>query len=156
MCTTIMTIMNITTHHNTGCNPVPWRLDDRELDRVDSRVCNIVYPHGTNGCSKDGVSFFKKSGRAWRTSEKLLAFMRIMTTALRGYVPTVRSAFRKLIWGLRILEGQCISGKEAITFNVEPGCSPLSKRDILKASPLLIEGLSEVAGECYNVNLTLN
>ena len=147
----IHTSLHHTTHtikssHPTGCNPLPWRLDDRELARADARVCNIVYPHGTNGCSKEGVSFFKKSGRAWRTSEKILAFMRIMTTATRGFIPIFRAALRKLIWGLRILEGRCVSGNEAVSLNVQPGCTPLLESDIEKSSPLIIEGLSEMEG----------
>ena len=71
-----------------------------------------------------------------------------MTTALRGYVPIVRSALRKLIWGLRILEGRCISGNEAVALNVQPGCTPLSEEDIEKSSPLVIEGLAELEGDC--------
>ena len=131
---------------HVGCTPLPWRLSPTALEEVDSRVLKIIYPRGTNGCSKEGVSFFKKSGRTWRTSEKLLALLRIMPTALRGYVPTVRATLRHLVWGLRILEGRCISESEAKSLNVEPGSSPLSDKDIKKAKPLIIEGLSEMEG----------
>ena len=110
-------------------------------------MCNIVYPHNMNGCSKDGSSFFKKSGRAWRTAEKLTALLRIMTTVLRDYVPTVRTALRHLILGLRLLEGRCcINGNEAAFLNIFPGSSPISEKDIEKAASLIIEGLSELEG----------
>ena len=125
---------------------MPWRLSFTALEEVDSRVLKIVYPRGTNGCSKDGLSFFKKSGRTWRTSEKLMALLHILTTALRGYVPTVRAAVRHLVWGLRILQGRCISESEAKSLKVEPGSSPLSNKDTKKAKPLIIEGLSEIEG----------
>ena len=70
-----------------------------------------------------------------------------MTTVLRDYVPTVRTALRHLILGLRLLEGRCcINGNEAAFLNIFPGSSPISEKDIEKAASLIIEGLSELEG----------
>ena len=103
----------------SGSKPLPWRLQKKAIDEADKRVRNIVYPHGTNGCSKDGASFFK--GSLWRTAEKLTALLIILTTSIRDYIPAVRTGLRKLIWGLRILEGRCVNANEAIHVNVQPG-----------------------------------
>ena len=132
----------------TGCKPLPWRLSEDAINRLDQRVRNIVYPHNTNGCSKEGSSFFKKSGRAWRTAEKIMALLNILPTALRDYVPTVRTALRTLVWGLRLLEGRCLSANEARSMGVLPGSSPITQEDIEKAADLIIKGLSELEGGC--------
>ena len=87
-----------------GCKPLPWRLSVHAAQEVDRRVCNIVYPHGVNGCSKDDVGFLLKSGRTWRTADKLTALLCILPTVLRGYVHAVRVGVRKVIWALRILQ----------------------------------------------------
>ena len=129
-----------------GCKPLPWRLTDKAIDEVDKRVCNIVYPHGMNGCSKENISFLKKSGRTWRTAEKITALLCILPTVLRGFVPVVRAGLRKLIWGLRVLEGRCINGFEGACMNVHAGSRPICDDDIKFAQKLIIEGLSMLEG----------
>lgn len=130
----------------SGCTPLPWRLTDKGIAEVDKRVCNIVYPHGVNGCSKDDNSFLKKSGRTWRTADKLTALLYILPTVLRGFVPAVRAGLRKLIWGLRVLEGRCINEVEGARMNVHAGSRPICDDDIKFAQKLIIEGLSMLEG----------
>ena len=113
---------------------------------VDQRVCNIVYPHGVNGCSKENIGFLKKSGRTWRTADKLTALLCILPTVLRDFVPTVRAAFNKVIMGLRLLQGRCTNGNEAASMNVMTGSRPITDDDIKMADKLIIEGLSMLEG----------
>ena len=137
--------------HTLGCKPLPWRLTTEAIDEVDRRVCEIVYPHGINGCSKEDISFLKKAGRTWRTSDKITTLLCILPTVLRGFVPAVRAGFRKMIWGLRILEGRCLNGTEAATMRVHAGSHPISVEDIERADLLINEGLSmlEGVGVCH-------
>ena len=125
---------------------MPWRLTREAVEKIDDRVRNIVYPHGINGCSKDGSSFLRKSGRTWRTADKLTALLTILPVVLRDYVPKVRAGVRKVILGLRILEGRCVNSDEAARLGVQGGCRPLIDGDIDKAERLIIEGLSMIEG----------
>ena len=151
-----------------GCKRLPWRLTSKAIDIVDKRACNIVYPHGVNGISKDDINFLKvdttilthnaytdsyihtqttkKSGRTWRSADKLTALLSVLPTILRGFVPAVREGFKKLIWGLRILQGRCINGTEAATLKVQPGSRPLVDDDVDIAHAKIIEGLSMLEG----------
>ena len=71
---------------STGTKPLPWRLTKNASIEIDERIRSIVYPHGINGCSKGDSSFLRKSGRTWRTAEKLTALLCILPTVLRDYV----------------------------------------------------------------------
>ena len=164
--THIILINAYTTH--IGKKPLPWRLTNIAKKKIDRRVRNIVYPHSMNGCSKDSTSFVLQSGRAWRTAEKLTALLVILPTVLRDYVrcvisphthirahtitthifqiPTVRSGLKKVILGLRILEGRCVSSNEAAQMRVESGSRPLFEEDIEQAETLIIEGLAMLEG----------
>ena len=53
-----------------------------------------------------------------------------------------------MVWGLRILEGRCVSLNEAKFQHVEEGTRPLLDDDIQEAEKLLIEGLSILEGTC--------
>ena len=116
------------------------------MNVIDARVERIVYPHGPAGCSKEGAGFFKNLNRARRMSQKLLAFLVILPTVLRGYVREVRTGLRKLILGLRLLEGRCVNAQEARDLNIPFGSRPLFAEDIAKAEVLIIEGLSMLEG----------
>ena len=71
-----------------------------------------------------------------------------VTSVLRHFVPAVRKGLRKVILGLRILQGRCINGNEAAEMNVQPGNRPILDDDIVKAGKLIIEGLSFLEGRC--------
>ena len=77
-----------------------------------------------------------------------IAFLVILVPALRGFVPKFRAGLRRLIWGIRILEGQCLSVAEADFLNLERGFRALKKSDIAKARILIAEGLSMIEGCC--------
>ena len=113
---------------------------------VDARIQGVVYPHGPAGCSKDGAGFLKNLNRARRMSQKLLAFLVILPPVLRDYVPELRLGIRKLVFGLKILEGRCLNAQESMHFNVEPGSRPLFQEELQKAKTLIIEGLSILEG----------
>ena len=90
--------------------------------------------------------FPQKSGRVWRTSEKLTALLVILPTVLRGFVPAVRKGLNKVILGLRILQGRCVNGTEAAKMRVHQGDRPIKDEDIAEAESLIIEGLSMLEG----------
>ena len=98
-------------------------------------------------CNINSDSFINRAG-IWRTASKLVAFLVVLVPVLRGFVPKLRAGLRSLIWGLRILEGQTISAREADSLNVERGFQVLKKADIDRARTLIIEGLSMVEGCC--------
>jgi len=128
-------------------NPLPWKLSDLARAIVDKRVLNIIYPHYSPVCNIDGVSFINGAG-CWRTASKLIAFLIILVPALRGFVPKFRAGLRRLIWGIRILEGQTLSVVEAQSLNLERGFRALKKSDVAKARILIAEGLSMIEGCC--------
>ena len=105
----------------TGTHPLPWRLSKEAINTIDERVRNIIYPHGIPGVADGQNSFFKDMGRVWRTADRLVALLAVLPTVLRDYIPPVRAGIRKLIWGLKILEGRCISGVDAYHLKCEPG-----------------------------------
>ena len=76
----------------------------------------------------------------------------ILPTVLRGFVPAVRVGIRKVVWGLRLLQGRCVSGIEAVVMKIEPGSRPLLDEDVEEADEHLIEGLSMVEGKHSHVN----
>lgn len=125
---------------------MPWRLTPEAVEVVDGRIQSIIYPHGPEGCSKDGISFIKNMNRTRRISQKLLAFLVILPTVLRDYVPEFRQGLRKLVQGLKMLEGRCVNAKEAMDLGVPKGSMPVLKEDIEKAKILIIEGLSMLEG----------
>ena len=131
---------------DTGTGTLPWRLSPEAVKVVDARIESIVYPHGPAGCSKDGAGFIKNMNRVRRISQKLLAFLVILPTVLRDYVPELRTGLRKLVLGLKILEGRCVNAKEAMELDVAIGSRPLLEEDIDKARTLIIEGLSMLEG----------
>lgn len=137
----------VTTHtQHTGCSPLPWRLSKEGVVCIDKRICRIIYSHGIDGCSNDDGSFIN-GHRDWRAADRLLALLVILPTATRDFVPEVRAGLRKLVWGLRILQGRCINAAEAFEAGIAPGSTPLSAADIDKAEKLIIEGLSMLEGK---------
>ena len=61
-------------------------------------------------------------------------------------MPTVREGFKKVIWGLRILQGRCINVIEAVKLKVQPGSRPLMNDDVNIAHDKIIEGFSILEG----------
>ena len=132
-------------------NPLPWRLTDRGREIVNERLMRISYPHYTPVCSIDDDSFINRAG-IWRSANKLIAFLVLLVPSLRGLVPKFRAGLRSLIWGIRILEGQPISVKEADALGVDRGFIVLKKEMTALARKLIIEGLSMMEG-CVPISL---
>ena len=124
-----------------------WRLGDAELLVVDLRVRRIVYPHHCETVGTPKMSFWRDTALTWKMSQRLLAFLVIIPTCLRGYVTQLHCALLKLVWGIRILDGQVHSYNRAIrSIKVEPGCPCLAKEDISLAHTLIATGLSMLEG----------
>ena len=68
----------------------------------------------------------------------------------------VRQGFRKVVLGLRLLEGRCVSLNEANFQHVEDGTRPLLHEDVEEAEKLLIEGLSKLEGTILLVCSIIN
>lgn len=81
----------------------------------------------------------------------MLAFLNILPTVLKDYVPEIRDGIRKLVLGLKLLEGRCVNAKEAKELGVPYDSRPLLQEDIDKAKVLIIEGLSMLEGMHDNV-----
>ena len=131
---------------SVGQRPLPWRLSKRVLGIIDQRVVNIVYPRYSPVCSNTEQSFWKNPSRAWRTADKIHAFLVIMPTSMRGCGLPIRVAIRRLVHGLRILEGQSLSEQRALALRIEPGSRPLAKASVERARLLIAEGLSYLHG----------
>ena len=134
---------------NSGDAPLPWRLTKQAVARIESRIKNIVYPHGIDGCSNDDGSFIN-GVRSWRAADRILALLVILPTVLRDYIPELRAGIRKLVLGLRYLKGRCINGAEAFEFGITPGSTPLLPTDIDQGKKNIIEGLSMIEGEFWD------
>ena len=77
--------------------------------------------------------------------------MVVLTTSIRDYVPALRDGLRKVVWGLRILSGRCLSGVEAISLGIDPGSRPTCAQDIERAKTLIPEGFAMLEGACERV-----
>ena len=97
----------------------------------------------------------KDMNRVRTSAQKIFSLMNILTTVLKDYVPEVRHGLRKLVWGLKILEGRCISSNEAEKLNIHPGSRPLTEKEILQAAELIIEGLSLLEGFRVDIRVGL-
>ena len=117
-----MKVFGVSFTNNAGTHPLPWRLTKEAMDVVDRRVRNIVYPHGIPTVADANNSFVKDMGRVWRTRDRLVALLTVLPTASRGYIPALRAGIRKLVWGLKLLEGRCMTVNEAHESNCEAGC----------------------------------
>ena len=126
---------------------LPWRLTPGAQDVVNRRVSNIIYPHYTPVCGLGDETFIKRTG-CWRTASKLIALLVILVPVLRGYVPKFRAGLRKLIHGLKILEGQVYSVDEARALNLDPGSRSIKKSEIMRSHKLIIKGLAMIEGSC--------
>lgn len=128
-------------------NPrLPWRLQPQELVVVDARVRRIVYPHHCETVGTTRISFWRDTVCTWKMSQRLLALLVVIPTCLRDYVPPVHRAILKIVWGLRILDGDVCSLNECERRGIVPGCPCLERTDIAKAHILIVTGLSMLEG----------
>ena len=123
-------------------NPLPWRLSKHARVVVNKRTVSLCYPHYTPVCHVGQDSFFNRAG-CWRTASKLLAFLVILIPVLQGFVKPFREGLRRVVYGLRILQGQTCSVNEVAALNLDRATSIfLRKSDINKARLLIITGLA--------------
>ena len=122
-------------------NPLPWRLSAEAREVVNNRACSLCYPHYTPVCHIGKNSFFKRTG-CWRTASKLVAFLVILIPVLQGFVMPFREGLRRVVYGLRILQGQTCSANEAAAMNLEFTNIFLRKSEINKARLLILTGLA--------------
>ena len=127
--------------------PLPWRLSHQAKYTVNRRATALCYPHYTPVCHVGKDSFFNRAG-CWRTASKLLAFLVLLVPLLFGFVKPFREGLRRVVYGLRILQGQTCSFNEAKTLNLEFTNIFLRNSDIRKARRLILEGLSIIEGVC--------
>lgn len=125
---------------------LPWQLTPQALLTVDARVRSVVYPHRMETVGSPEHSFFRRPSYASKLTQRLTAFMFVLPTCLRGYVPNVHKGFCDLILGLRILHGMVYSPRTCRRLNLEPGSFALKKTDVEVAHRLLVDGLSKLEG----------
>ena len=124
-----------------------WRLSSEGISTVNQRACDLCYPHYTPVCHIGKESFIKRTG-CWRTASKLIAFLVILVPILLGFVVPFRTSLRRVVHGLRILEGQTCSVNEARALNLHRCNNYLRKTHIDKARILIITGLAMLEGCC--------
>ena len=127
--------------------PLPWRLSTEARRVVNKRAVGLCYPHYTPVCHIGKDSFINRAG-CWRSASKLLAFLVILIPILRGFVPTFFEGLRRVIYGLRILQGQTCSANEAKKLKLKFERIYLRKSSIAKARLLLLIGLAIIEGSC--------
>ena len=128
-------------------SPLPWRLSPEALDIVNKRAATLCYPHYSPVCHIGKDSFFKRTG-CWRTASKLVAFLVLLVPLLMGFVKPFREGLRRVVYGLRILQGQTCSFNEARALNLEFTYIFLRPSEINKANLLIITGLAIIEGCC--------
>ena len=114
---------------------------------VNARTTSLCYPHYTPVVHIGKDSFFN-GGACWRTANKILAFLVILIPVLYGFVKPFREGLRRVVHGLRILQGQTCSVNEAAALNLECTYIYLRKSQITKARLLIITGLAIIEGCC--------
>ena len=98
-------------------------------------------------CHVGKDSFFNRGG-CWRTANKILTFLVILIPVLHGFVTPFREGLRRVMYGLRILQGQTCSVNEAAALKLECTNIFLRKSVISKVRLLMITGLSIIEGCC--------
>lgn len=126
-------------------HPLPWQLSPAAHSVVNTRAVELCYPHYTPVCHIGNDSFLNRTG-CWRSASKLLCFLVILVPILSGYVTTFRTGLRRVVHGLRILEGRTCSVNEAATMNMEAPKVFLRKSDIVTARLLILIGLAIIEG----------
>ena len=132
--------------------PLPWRLTRENLRVVDRRILDMYWPHGTHRLGKNGYSFFIKSCRAWKSRDKMMIFMVLLPTCLRGFVTALHQAILQLVYALRRLEGQVLSINQAKQVGVMPGSRVILKKAVPRLHKELLRGLVLFEG-CMPVSL---
>ena len=127
--------------------PLPWRLSPKARATVNQRAVTVCYPHYTPVCHVGKDSFFNRAG-CWRTASKLQAFLILLVPLLIGFVKPFREGLRRVVYGLRILQGQTCSFNEAKSLHLEFTNIFLRKNDINKARLLILTGLAIIEGCC--------
>lgn len=128
-------------------NPLPWRLSPQARVVVNERATSLCYPHYTPVCHIGRDSFFNRAG-CWRTASKIQAFLVLLIPILQGFVKPFREGLRRVVYGLRILQGQTCSINEAASLNLEFTNTLLRKSDINKARLLILTGLTIIEAVC--------
>ena len=121
-------------HHNR-------RLTKEQINMLDGRMSNTVWPHYIDRMYYKGYSFWKRPNRIWKMIRKVRLLYYILPTQLRGVVPAVRHALRTFVWAMRRLEGQVYSYDEAVRINLVPGSRAVDKAEIAKMHRDLVLGL---------------
>ena len=135
-----------------GSPCLPWRLDPEALQTVDDRVRALVYPHNCVTVGNEERSFWRDMHCASKMSQRIFALMNVIPTCLRGYVPLVHRSLLKIVWGLRILDGNVYSFNRCTRLGIEPGSHCLWKAEVAVAHKLIVTGLSLMEG-CVPVSV---
>ena len=85
------------------------------------RVRSMWWPHYIDPLAFAGHSFWTHPDRVWKACHKHYAFLVIMPTCLRGFVPAVHTALLMFITGVRRLAGQVVCLHEARRRRFIPG-----------------------------------
>ena len=128
--------------------PLPWRLTKEQVQLLDTRMSNVMWPHYMERLFYRGASCWIKSNRMWKARRKYRMLFFVMVTQLRDQVPALRNAIVQFVWGMRRLEGQVHSYEAARSpqLNILPGSRTISKDQIREMDRDVKRGLVMVEG----------
>ena len=55
--------------------PLPWRLTQQQVQMLDTRVRNLVYPHGSVTVGSSRFSFWKRPVYASKLSQRIMGLL---------------------------------------------------------------------------------
>jgi hypothetical protein len=119
----------------------PWRLTADDVNVLDARMKTVLWPHYIDRLSYRGFSVWKRFSRIWKTRRKMLFFLYLLPTQLRGFVPTYYKALCLFVFALRRLAGQVHSYQNATNMGILPGSRTLTKSELTQIHRDLIVSL---------------
>ena len=125
---------------------LPWRLSQDDVLILDQRVRDMWWPHYMDKLCRNGYSFWRKPDRVSKCIHKAYIFIVLLPSLLTGFVSSVHRALLTLVYGLRLLDGQFVSYKEATILGVEAGSHVLKKSSLRYAGELVTLGLVMLEG----------
>ena len=111
-----------------------------------------MYPHSCVTVGNLHRSFWKDLHCVCKMSQRMFALLIIMPGCLRRCIPLFHNALLKLVWGLRILDGNVHSYNQCVRLGIETGTHCLRKSRVKTAHRLIVTALSLLEG-CMPVSL---
>ena len=123
-------ILGVFSTWTRGGGQPPWRLSRDDVEALNERMKRVLWPHYVDCLSYRGFSVWKKFSRIWKTRRKMMFFLYLLPTQLRGFVPTYYKAMCLFVFALRRLAGQVHSHQNASNMGILPGSRTVKKSEL--------------------------